>query len=70
MIWSFELKKLGISGWGAMLVLGILGALMAFILLWNPLLAGLTVVVYTAVAFITIGGLQVYLSLKLRKLNK
>lgn len=70
MIWSFELKKLKTSGWGGMLVLGILGAFLAFILLWNPLLAGLTVVFYTALAFITIGGLQVYLSLKLRKLNK
>ena len=68
-IWSLEFKRLQASGWGGLLVLGILGALFAFILLWNPILAGLTIVAYTALAFIMIGGFQVYFGLKLKKLQ-
>lgn len=69
-IWSIELKAVGISNWGILLLLGILGALFAFIMLWNPILAGLTIVAYTAFAFIVIGGFQVYFAIKLKKLNK
>lgn len=69
-IWSFEIKKLELSGWGSLLVLGILGAVFALILLWNPILAGLTVVAYTSAAFLVIGGFQVYLAIKIRKLNR
>ena len=69
-IWSVELKDLPASGWGSLMALGILGVLFAFILLWNPFLGGLTVVVYTSVAFIMVGVFQVYLSLKLRNLKK
>lgn len=67
--WSFEIKKLQVPNWGSLLFLGILGAIFAFILLWNPILAGLTIVIYTSLAFIMIGAFQVYFSLKLRKLN-
>jgi len=69
-LWAFEFKKLTAPGWGGLLALGILGVLFSLILLWNPLLAGLTMVIYASVAFIIIGGFQVYLSFKLRKLNK
>lgn len=68
--WSFEVKKMEVSGWGGLLALGILGVILAFILLWNPILAGLTVVVYTSAAFITLGGFQIYFSFKLKKLNR
>ena len=67
--WSLEIKKLQISNWVSLLILGVLGAIFAFILLWNPILAGLTIVIYTSLAFIMIGMFQVYFSLKLRKLN-
>ncbi|HLR33584.1 MAG TPA: DUF308 domain-containing protein [Fodinibius sp.] len=68
-VWSFELKKIGVSNWGTLLVLGILGALFAFIMLWNPILAGLTIVAYTSLAFIVIGGFQVYFAIKLKNLK-
>ena len=68
-VWAFELKKMGVSNWGLLLLLGILGALFAFIMLWNPLLAGLTIVAYTSLAFIVIGGFQVYFALKLKQLT-
>lgn len=68
--WSIELKRMGIVNWGYLLVIGILGLIFAFIMIWNPLFGGMTIVFYTALAFILIGAFQVYLSLKLRKLNK
>lgn len=68
-IWSFELKNLQVQNWGSLLILGILGLVLAFIMLWNPLFAGLTIVIYTALAFIVIGGFQMYLSYKMKKLN-
>jgi|SRR5690625_2917985 len=68
-VWSIELQKMQVSGWGGLLAIGILGLVVAFILLWNPLVAGLTVVVFTAIAFIIIGALQVHLSLRLRQLR-
>ncbi len=69
-IWSFEFKKLEVPGWGSLLALGILGVLLALILLWNPILAGLTVVAYTSAAFVVTGGFQVYLSFQLRKFSR
>ncbi|MCB9033979.1 MAG: DUF308 domain-containing protein [Chitinophagales bacterium] len=67
--YAIDLKSYGVLDWGNLLVLGILGLLFAFILLWNPLFAGLSIVVWTAIAFITIGVYNVYLSLKMKKLK-
>jgi uncharacterized membrane protein HdeD (DUF308 family) len=52
--WSIELKKYKISNWGWLLFAGILGVIFSFILLMNPLIAGLTVAVFTGISFITI----------------
>jgi uncharacterized membrane protein HdeD (DUF308 family) len=67
---SIELSRLRIPDWGWLLFFGILGIVLAFILLWNPLFAGLTVVVYTAMAFLSIGIFQIFLSFRLMKLNR
>ncbi len=68
--WSVELKNLGVLSWGNLLAVGILGLLFSFILLWNPMFAGMTIVVCTALAFIFIGCFYIYLSVRLRKLSK
>lgn len=68
--WAIELKRDKINGWGVLLAAGILGMIFSFILLLNPVVAGLTIVFYTALAFIAIGISQIYLSLQLRKLKK
>lgn len=60
--WSLELRKHGASDWGVLLLVGILGLILTFILLWNPAFAGMTVVFYTALAFIMVGIFQIYLS--------
>lgn len=68
--WSVQLNKMGIKNWGWILVLGILGLIFSFMLLWNPLFTGLAIVIYLGVAFIMIGIAQIFLSLRLRKLKK
>lgn len=68
--WSVQLNKMGIKNWGWILILGILGLIFSFMLLWNPLFTGLAIVTYLGVAFIMIGIAQIFLSLRLRKLKK
>lgn len=66
---SIDLKRLHVPGWGYLLFLGILGLLFSFVLIWNPLFAGLTIVFYTALAFISLGIFQVILAFRLKKLK-
>jgi len=68
--WSIELKKYGVSNWGWLLFTGILGVILSFFLMWNPLFAGLTVAVFTGIALITIGIFHIHLSIELKKLKK
>ena len=66
---SLDLKSYGVLDWGNLMAVGILGVLFAFILIWNPLFGGMTVVVWTALAFIMAGAFSIYFSLKLKKLH-
>ena len=68
--WSIEMKKYKVSEWGWLLFTGILGVIFSFILLWNPLFAGLTAAVFTGIALITVGTFHVYFSFVLKKLKK
>src|SRR5699024_2382358 len=68
-VWSFELKRMEVSNWGGMLILGILGIVLALILLSYPIVDLLSVVVYTSAAFVVIGIFQVYLAIKLGRLS-
>lgn len=67
--WATNLKNYTDVNVTSIMFMGILGLLFSFILLWNPILAGLTVIVWTALAFLLIGGTSIYISLKLRKIN-
>lgn len=66
---SIELKNYGLSDWRNLLFLGILGVIFAFILLWNPIFAGTSLVIWTALSIISMGGFSIYLSLKLKKIH-
>ncbi len=57
------------SGWGTLLIFGILGVLFSFMLLWNPAFAGMTIVFWIGLALVSAGIFSIYLSLKLRKLK-
>jgi uncharacterized membrane protein HdeD (DUF308 family) len=67
---AFDVKGFADTGWGWLLALGILGLLFSFVLLWNPLFAGLTIVIWTGCAIITLGIFRIILSFKLRHLYK
>ncbi|WP_299535650.1 HdeD family acid-resistance protein [Ulvibacterium sp.] len=67
---SIDLKSIGILDWGNLMVFGVLGLIFSFLLLWNPLFAGFTIVVWTALALMTIGIFWIYFSTKLKKLKK
>jgi uncharacterized membrane protein HdeD (DUF308 family) len=67
---SIELSKLKVPDWGWLLFIGFIGVVLAFIMIWNPVFAGLTIVAYTAMAFLAIGIFQVYFSFKLKKLSQ
>lgn len=66
---SLELRNYYILDWGYLLAIGILGTVFSLILLWNPAFAGLSLVIWTALAFIALGAFSIYLSLKLKKLH-
>lgn len=66
---SLDAENYGKSGSGSLLLLGILGLFFAFILLWNPGFAGLSLVVWTAIALITAGIYGIYFSLLLKKFS-
>lgn len=67
---AIDIKKYGSKGWGSLLVLGILGAVFSFILLWNPIFAGLSIVLLVALSFLFAGLFSIVLSFQLRKLHK
>ena len=66
---AVELNKQEVKNWAVLLFIGILGVLFAFVMLLNPVFAGLTIVAYTAMAFLTIGIFQIYFSFRLRKIK-
>jgi uncharacterized membrane protein HdeD (DUF308 family) len=68
--WSIELKKYKVSNWGWLLFAGILGVIFSFLLMLNPVFAGLTVAILTGIALITIGIFHIQFSIELKKLKK
>lgn len=67
--YALELKNYGVPDWGALLAIAILGLLFSFILVWNPVFAGFTIVIWTGLAIITVGIFSIYLSFKLKKIK-
>lgn len=67
---ALDVKKYGSKNWGWLLTFGILGTIASFILIWNPLLAGLSAVVLVAMSFLFAGIFSIILSFQLRKIHK
>jgi len=67
--YAIELKKYGVLDWGNLMGIGVLGLLFSFILIWNPLFAGFTIVFWTGLAIISGGVFSVYLAFKLKKIK-
>lgn len=68
--YALDIKKYGSKNWGSLLVFGILGAIASFFLIWNPLFAGLSIVVLVALSLLFAGIFNILLSFQLRKLHK
>lgn len=67
---ALDVKKYGSKNWGGLLIFGILGAIVSFILIWNPVFAGMSVVILVALSFLFAGLFSVFLAFQLRKLHK
>ena len=67
---SIDMRGYGVPDWGFTLTMGILGVILAFILLWNPVFAGFTIVFWLGLAFIIAGIYGVYFAVTLKKLRK
>lgn len=66
---AFDLRDYHIMDWGYLAILSVLGIILSFILVANPLFTGLSIVTFTALAFICLGIFGVVLSLNLRKIK-
>lgn len=58
-----------LDNWGYLLALGVLGALFSFVLLWNPIFAGLSIVFWVALSFLSAGLFSIYFAFQLRTLH-
>ncbi|MFC3196482.1 HdeD family acid-resistance protein [Parapedobacter deserti] len=67
---AFEFKRSGTRKWGRVLATGILGVLFSALLVWNPVITGVTVGIWIAIGLVTVGMLHILLSLILRKVKK
>lgn len=67
---SIELQRSGVKGWGWSLATGILGIILAFILITNPLFAAGFIVYLLALSLILYGIIRIYYGFRLRNLHK
>jgi len=66
---SFDLKNYGSKSWGWNLLFAILGIIFSFILLWNPLFAGFSLVIWTGMAISTVGFAACVFAFQLKSLK-
>lgn len=67
---SFQLKSAGVPRWGWLLFWSIVTLLFSFLLLANPIFAGLSIVYMTAFALITAGIFRIFLGIDLKRIGK
>ena len=67
---SLEMKSLGIISWGNAAVLSVLGVIISFMLIVNPLTSGISLVILTGFAFIITGVSAIVLAFDLRKIKR
>ncbi|WP_281615454.1 DUF308 domain-containing protein [Flammeovirga sp. SubArs3] len=65
--YSELLKSFGIIASDPLTILGVNGLILSLVLIWNPILAGLTIVTLMGVIFIVTGVFQISLSFRLKK---
>lgn len=66
---SFDLKHYHVPGWGWLLALSVIAMLFSFMLIFNPVFAGLTIVYFTAMALFVVGFFRIILAIKLKTIH-
>jgi len=66
---SFDLKDAHVLRWGNLAIFSILGIILSFMLLANPIFSGMSLVVLTGLSFIFVGVASVILAFDLKKLK-
>ena len=70
-VWeAMELRKEGHQNWRWVLFLGVLVLILAIVLIWHPLIIGLTIVFWIAISFISLGIYRIFLAFKLMNLSR
>jgi uncharacterized membrane protein HdeD (DUF308 family) len=67
---SFDLKTMGVPGWGWVLAGGFLLVILAFIILYYPAAGAISIIAFTASAFIVGGIFNIVLAFKLKSVKK
>ena len=67
---ALDIKSYGSKNWAVLLIFGVLGIIFSFILIWNPLFAGMSVVILIALSFLFAGLFSIFLSFQLRRIHK
>lgn len=67
---SIELRRNGVKGWGWLLTFGILGLILSFILIVNPVFAATFIIYILAFTLLSYGIMRIYLGFKLRSVHK
>ncbi len=70
MSFSFDLKNYGNTNWGWVTFSAVLGLLFSFILIWNPVFAGFTLVIWAGSAIMAVGLSACFLAFQLKGLKK
>lgn len=67
---AVELQRSGVKGWGWILALGILGLILAFILITNPIFAAGFIIYLFSFSLLCYGILRIYYGFRLRNIHK
>lgn len=67
---SLEMKDSGILNWGSLAITSVLGIILSFLLIANPIVSGISLVGLTAFSFIFAGVASAILAFNLRKVKK
>jgi len=67
---AMDLKNYSNSGWGWLLALSILGVIIAILLLFQPLVAGISAAIIISFGFLAYGILRIYMAFRLKSLHK
>ncbi len=66
---SMDMKTYGLQNWGWITAFSVMGIIFSFILIWNPIFAGMTLVIWTGLAIISAGFASIVLAFQLKRLK-